>query len=426
MYRYSCIFLLIVTFSVGCSTSPPIQPTVNSLVSAGQFKYAAFMLEQHEGAYGARNELLYLLDAGMVYHLSGQYQKSINAFNQAKKIYEQTRPRSISQEIDAIIFNDNRRNYRAEIYERILINIFQALNYILTDQYNKALVEARDADLQLRTWQSYGDDDDEIYHYTEAFIRFFSGLIYENIPTRNNLRDALIDYEHAYKLYKLSYEKIDNVRVPALLGQRIEGLKSILASYKKREVEGNRTGVLIVVVYKGVVPIKYERSVSVPIDGILTKIAVPVMEKRGFELSSTKVEIKNRKNPRVEVSNERPMLNIADIAVLRHADKMKVVIPKAIARAGAKLIAQRELRKKIEEDRGDTTARWFSYASGIYNYISENADLRSWQSLPAGVYVTRFELTPGIYDVFIDNEVIAESVRVDSGVQFVLGRRGFK
>ena len=38
--------------------------------------------------------------------------------------------------------------------------------------------------------------------------------------------------------------------------------------------------------------------------------------------------------------------------------------------------------EKLEKSHGKTTSLWFKYISNLYNITSEQADLRSWQTLP--------------------------------------------
>ena len=126
----SFAFLLSLFFA-GCASSPAIQPQINSLVVAERFDQALKILEQNKEGYGKNNELLFLLDEAMVLHLSGEFEKSIAAFAQAKEKFDVLYTRSLSRITASLIINDYTMPYRGEDFERVMINIFQALNYVM-------------------------------------------------------------------------------------------------------------------------------------------------------------------------------------------------------------------------------------------------------------------------------------------------------
>ncbi len=426
-------------FLTGCATSPSIQPHINSLVIAERFTYAAYVLEEHKEAYGERNELLYQLDSGLVYHLSGDYNKSIHAFEKAKQIYDNTLPQSISKNIDALILNDNRLPYRAEHYERILINVFQALNYVMLGDYKEAQVEARDADFQFRRWESYGQDDKEVYYYTEAFIRLFSGLIYELSPAREDKISALIDYERAYQLYARDYKKLKNISLPDILILRYATLAEQLGREDKidevkekhadifNEVHLKDSTAIVSIIYQGVSPIKNEAGFVVPIeDKIVAKFAFPVMEKRGDMGQAPSIKLIEKSRQTQEYFPTEECFNIEKAASLTHKEKIKYAVMKHALRSGMKLVAEEMIRDKIEETRGKKTANAFAYASSFYNIVSENADLRSWQTLPGRITIGWTTVKPGTYDMWINDEVVKEDVEIRPGMkQVVIDRQNF-
>jgi hypothetical protein len=68
-----------------------------------------------------------------------------------------------------------------------------------------------------------------------------------------------------------------------------------------------------------------------------------------------------------------------------------------------KYLIERKQQENIEKEYGPTSAAIFTLASNIYNVYSEQADLRSWQSLPAEIRVARLSLTPGQYRLRMDH-----------------------
>ena len=67
---------------------------------------------------------------------------------------------------------------------------------------------------------------------------------------------------------------------------------------------------------------------------------------------------------------------------------------KAIARATAKFQAARLIQQKAKESGG--AAELFAIlGTNLYGIISEQADTRSWRSLPARIHLARMALPPG-------------------------------
>jgi hypothetical protein len=77
------------------------------------------------------------------------------------------------------------------------------------------------------------------------------------------------------------------------------------------------------------------------------------------------------------------------------------VYAKAITRPVAKYILERKLGNEIREDHGETASYVFRAAASWYNLYSEQADLRSWQTLPAEIRIARLTVAPGTYTVSV-------------------------
>ena len=118
---------------------PGQQPKVNSLVVAQKLQQASETLGEGSRVYGKNNELLYWLDRGMVEQCLGQYEQSIGSFAEAQKRFEELYTRSITKLANAWVLNDYAAPYRGEDYEYTLINIFQAVNYLMIGNYNEAI-----------------------------------------------------------------------------------------------------------------------------------------------------------------------------------------------------------------------------------------------------------------------------------------------
>jgi len=100
-------------------------------------------IENNKKDYGSNRELLFLLDAGMINMLCGNYEKSNAYFHRAEILAEELWTKSITRESASFLLNDYTIPYSGEDFERALINLFSSINYLQLGQLDESLVEVR-------------------------------------------------------------------------------------------------------------------------------------------------------------------------------------------------------------------------------------------------------------------------------------------
>src|SRR5262249_52855190 len=85
----------------------------------------------------------------------------------------------------------------------------------------------------------------------------------------------------------------------------------------------------------------------------------------------------------------------AAIAIQSLADRMGRIRAKAIARATTKFIAAKAAQDAVRKKGGEGAGLLAFVATNVYNVVSEQADLRAWQTLPANILIGRVLLPPG-------------------------------
>ncbi|MFL2876255.1 MAG: hypothetical protein ACJZ86_00165 [Pontiellaceae bacterium] len=122
-----------------------------------------------------KDQLLHLLNVGMLQHWSGDYQASNQTLERANTYFEKQQIHRVSELPLRIILNDNTAEYAGDDAEEIYLHIFKALNYIALNQLDSAWVEIRRIDHKLIQLQT---------KYTQALHR--STLYTRNLyPPRN-------------------------------------------------------------------------------------------------------------------------------------------------------------------------------------------------------------------------------------------------
>ncbi|MDZ7663674.1 hypothetical protein [Thiohalophilus sp.] len=375
----------------GCTTySRNFEQEVQNLASRDPAAALEVLEKQH---HPERNQLLYHLNKAMLLHMLGDYAESNNEFEQAKKIIEHYQAASISEESAAFFINDGTRTYTGSSLEQLMLHVYAAINYLLQNQVDAARVEALQIDVRLRQLQDANPDS---ILSIDPFVRYLTGLIYEQLGESDN---AMIAYRKAYNAY-LEHRKVYAINVPRILQQdllrlsRQLGLTEEYAEYRARfdtdARQFDRDGAeLIVLFHKDLAPIKRSQRIAQvdPASGYLVHFAVPVYEPRHSYLSHARVVVAEQR-----VRTE-PMENISGIALRTLQESMPAITARALARAVIKYKMSRQAGEN------DGLAGLLMNIAGV---ISEQADTRSWLTLPGEIQMARVTLPPGDYNVTLE------------------------
>ncbi len=82
-------------------------------------------------------------DVAMLKHYQGSYNESLTIMNHTDSLMHEAAVKSISKGVAAAVFNENAAEYAGTPYEYIYINIFNALNYYNSGDFDEACVEIR-------------------------------------------------------------------------------------------------------------------------------------------------------------------------------------------------------------------------------------------------------------------------------------------
>src|SRR5690606_14309472 len=97
----------------------------------------------------ARDAVLYDLNRAMLLRMAGDYGQSNAAFEQAKDAIDRLDAVSVREQAGALAVNDMLRSYTGAPYERVLLHVYAALNYLALDRPDDARVEILQLDVLL-------------------------------------------------------------------------------------------------------------------------------------------------------------------------------------------------------------------------------------------------------------------------------------
>jgi uncharacterized protein len=341
------------------------------------------------------DQLLAMMDQGMVLHAAGKFEESIQVLAQADKLSERLDFTSVSEEAKVLISNERERAYRGEDFEKLMISTLQALNYAQLGKDEDALVEVRRVNERMQRMIS---EEKKPYEQL-AVARYLTGVLWED---QGHADDAIIDYLAANKLAgDLGTLAEPLVRLAKETG-RDQALKDLRRQYPWLQPQplGSDEGQVLVVLEAGKAPVKTNGSRS---GGPKAEvIAVPVFRDRPW-IRDSQVVLDGDANTAVRPTTVTSLEQVAKI----HLDyRIEGLIARQVAAA--------LLRAGIAAGAGAATK---SEALGILTFIAlsyaNQPDLRSWMSLPAEFQLARFRVPAGVHRLTVVAGGGAREVQVD-------------
>jgi uncharacterized protein len=412
-------------FLASCGPSTQFYRDVDAFTAKGEYLRAAEEVRKNEKAYGDKSTVLYKLDLGALYHYAGEYDSSNAYLFAAENEIDDLYTESISLKVLSFITNDNVLPYDGEDFERVLINVFLALNYASKGMDEDALVEARKVDLKLKDFAKRYEGKNK--YREDAFIRYIAGVLYEN---EGEINDAFISYKQAFDAYSNYTKEYDTPAPPFLLDDLVRtgtllSFDEDVAQYsdlggKFPDPAQKKNGSILIVTYTGQAPTKVEErpTVSIP-DSAGTlhtfQVALPKFEPRYRHGRTYTVSLRDSDTP----TGTQTVLaeNLNAIAAKSLSDRLGLIYLKSGGRALAKFLAAEKAKKDINEGNGSKTKNFFaSLAIDLVVGVSEQADTRGWRTLPAEFQLARISVPPGHHVLSVtssDGGYVMKSVEVD-------------
>ena len=379
---------------VGCASYSSKFAPIAADLAADNIDQALAVLDKENPP--ERDRLLWLMNRGMLLRLKGDYVASNQEFQSAKQLVEKLDALSLREQTLAVTINDTTRSYAGDPYEQVLLNVYSALNYLDLGQPDDARVEVLQVNLLL---EGLADKEIGALSETDPFARYLSGIIYEQ---SGEYSDAMIAYRSAYQAYQehathYSLSLPDSLKVDLLRSSERLGLTEENRRYQElfgishwqTAQELRRQGELIFLFHNGLAPIKIEESAMFPIigQGQVVRIALPKYLRRQPGFSTARIRINGH------VTETALVENIEELAVAELDRNMPVIIARTVARAALKYQASHEVGKQNG---------LAGLAMNLTGLLTERADTRSWQSLPADIQLARVPLEPGEYNLDVE------------------------
>ena len=425
--KYTLILLLgsFLLLTTSCAPLYVQNFRYEEMVRAGEYEKANKYLDKSKFYNKRRNRLLFLLEKGKLAHLAGQYSRSNQYFNEADLLIEDQQVQ-LGSEALAFVTNDMQRPYQAEDFEAVTIHFYKAGNYLMLRANSEALVEARRMNLRLQALDDKFPDHKNRYD-GDALGHVLMGVVYEASGDYNN---AFIAYRNAANLFEEG-DSYMGTPIPAQLQKDVlrtaylSGFQSDVRFYERQfgmnyQHRPSEGGHLVLFWENALGPVKSEWSVNFTIvDDDSDKGRYVVVNNDlglAFPLDFDKDD----------EEEDDDGVGIEDIQLLRVAFPKYVLRPDRYVHAtlvgnGQKVslhpledydyIARRSLQDRFMREAARGMGRLVTKklaelslkeenetagaVLGLLNVITEKADTRNWQTLPATVSYIRVPLRSG-------------------------------
>lgn len=402
-----CIIIISAFCFFGCVTYQSGVSKTRDLLEQGRYTEASENFEKQAQEYQG-DRLAYLLEYATALHLSGKYKESNAIFESADKMCDLNDYTSVSREAGAMVVQEGLVQYKAETFEFLLINIYQALNYLLLGDLENAHVKARRLNEKINKIEL----GKETKKQQTSFAAYLAGLLWE----------AQGDWDNSYILYNKAYELNPNtqlfqqaVLISSKMARRDETFNKYKAQFPELHKNINWTqlkqqGEFIFILQQGWIPRKRPQRGD---------RSLPEMESVPAKISTSYAEVEGAKY------QSQTVYDLDAIAKKTLSDDMARLVARAIARRASRIAVREASRNNAKNDVLGVAA-----LATVVLDVMDTADLRQWSTLPASFQMIRLPLSPKAYTIRVmpqvgDTPIWEGEVKIQKGRKFIHTVRTF-
>jgi len=382
---------------------------------------------------GPKKDLLYYLELGMLQRLGGRTAASQSAWTsaQARMLPEDQhaaeRITGILQSASSYVVNDRLRPYPGYDYEKTMLLTHMALNQLAQGDFDQARVAIKQThELEATIAEARGKQVAEVEEDAKkrgALTSFkeLNGYPVQTIDNeavnalRNSYQSALSHYLAGFVYealgepslaapgYRLANELQPN---QPLLEEALRGLDERASASADGMVD------TLFIIGTDSAPALQSRQFSLPvptINGLVqVTLSIPVMADTGFSAT-----------PQVTVDGHTtlavaPITSIDLMARRRLKDDMTAIMLRASIRAASRAAMQAGLLQQSRgNDQGAAFGALAAFVVAVGSIVTENADERTWRTLPSEISIARVRLPAGAHSVTLQAPAGARSATVE-------------
>lgn len=325
-----------------------------------------------------RDRAQYLLNRGTLKFYLGELPDARTDLAEAQRIMAALQATSMVENLASVSANETLRSYTGTPTDLVLVHVMLALTYLCQGDLDGARVEILQSQVEMQRLAKADSSSGQL-----PSARFLAGMIYELNREWDN---ALISYRQAYGVLQQRGQPVPVALQDSLLllTQR-QGLKD---EFEKLQKEFSRTplapsaGELFVIYFDGVVSSKSEARVSVVAgeNAQFISVVVPTYHPSRHMTRPLTLQV-NGGHVATQVIEDLEARARDDLS-----DDMTRIMATATTRAVAKYNMVNEAQNKSD---------MAGLIANLATVVSEQADVRSWNMLPASIQIARVSVPAG-------------------------------
>ncbi|MBN2403096.1 MAG: hypothetical protein JXN64_11940 [Spirochaetes bacterium] len=409
-----------------------------------------------------KNQLLFMMECGLMLHAAGEYEKSNTILIDAGKLADKIAT-SISKEAAALLLNETQTNYKGEDFERVLIHMYTGINFLMLNNPDNARVSFKKVNDMLREINVTGGKT----YKQNIMAKYLTAIAFELTADmnkdENDTEFAYIEYKQIHELApKLELVYDDLQRLAYKLGDKEEYNKWVSKFGKRYNVPKN-SGELIIFYHAGRGAVKASRGnllkdskmktgITVSLGSMPLKTGVtvgaalialnvaehpiPVFKKRSNKIRQLEIDINGKKTAGTVLLEDIENTAVKNMEEQYSGMYMKVAAGIAVKAAAS--VATGLAARQVAKSSGKQVGQFAGIIGAIAGATTGAAlasqikpDLRCWHTLPANLQIGRMFLMPGVYDITVkyinNNGTVSETrtskIEIKNGVKTFLNYR---
>jgi hypothetical protein len=362
----------------------------------GEFMQAAEDFESLQGDLGG-NEFLALAEAGMASHAGGDLDAARAYWLEAEGVLGgfEGRPtlsgRSVAEGAVSMTLNDRALPYDGEDFEAALLHAFLAWDFLRSGDLDGAMVEVRHGyEVETSAEDKYGTD-----YAMNRFNRFVAALAQEADLAWD---DAILDW-------KALLEEMPDSKALSLCLEHAEKARA-----------GAAPGASIVLIHeKGHMPSKESHSLDYRTQRSMGHVVAPAFSNPMPSPGRIELWVDGKSQGRTFVLED-----VHSVAKENLADRIAWIAGKSVIRAAIKTALVDKIAEDVEEEKGFWAGLGVGLLGSLLVYGTEQADLRSWQTLPQQIQALRVPVEPGSHHLALKFKSRGEDRTLDLGEVHIL------
>ena len=427
------ILLSLLTLLAGCAGNAmrqydgELKETVQ-LVRSGSVKQAIEQLEKNNtpGVISKDKDILYYLEKGEILTLDSNYPGGQEAWLKADEFVREwedsvkSDPSKVIGDIGSFLVNDKTRRYDGQDYEKVMLSTSLTLSHIMQGNYDLARIEMKKTYEREKLIESFREkeydklQEDAKNQQVSADVKQMKDYPMAELDTpevnslKNGFQNAFSHYLAGYffevtgesSLAEPGYRNALNLAPDSSIVQA--GLKDV-----GRRRPGAKESDVLFVIESGFAPAWKSITIPIPIPRqkglVVTPLSFPIIKSEGRSFVPSAVSVSGRQLP-VET-----LTNIDAMARRQLKDQMPGILLRSVIRAVLKSVAQEQANK------GGLA---LGLIANVASVVSEQADERSWRTLPERISVARATLPQGRQMVEFQTGAGTYKKEVDIGSSF--------